>query len=140
MRRLAAGAGAELSPQGRITGTGGTCLDVRGGKAANGTQIQLHTCNGSVAQSWILGKDGTFRALGKCLDGSHNAATDGNKISLHDCNGTAGQRWSVNARGQIVHVATGRVLDAAGGASADGTVVQLHTANTNKRQVWVTPK
>ncbi|WP_073917987.1 ricin-type beta-trefoil lectin domain protein [Streptomyces sp. CB00455] len=140
LRRLAAGAGAELSPQGRITGTGGTCLDVRGGKAANGTQIQLHTCNGSVAQSWILGKDGTFRALGKCLDGSHNAATDGNKISLHDCNGTAGQRWSVNARGQIVHVATGRVLDAAGGASADGTVVQLHTANTNKRQVWVTPK
>lgn len=140
LRLLAAGGGAELSPQGKVGGLGGKCLDVKGGKAANGTQIQLYTCNGSVAQSWILGKDGTFRALGKCLDDARNASTDGNKISLYDCNGTAAQRWSVNAKGQIVHVASGKVLDVTGGATANGTVVQLHAANTNKRQVWVTPK
>ncbi|WP_328739785.1 ricin-type beta-trefoil lectin domain protein [Streptomyces erythrochromogenes] len=140
LRRLAAGAGATLSPQGKVTGIGSKCLDVKGGKAANGTQIQLYTCNGSAAQSWILGKDGTFRAFGKCLDNARNASTNGNKISLHDCNGSAAQRWSVNAKGQIVHVASGKVLDVAGGATANGTVVQLYTANTNKRQVWVTPK
>ncbi|MGW7439576.1 ricin-type beta-trefoil lectin domain protein [Streptomyces sp. NPDC054849] len=140
LRRLAAGAGAALSPQGRVTGIGAKCLDVKGGKAANGTQIQLYTCNGSAAQSWILGKDGTFRAFGKCLDNARNASTDGNKISLYDCNGSAAQRWSVNAKGQIVHVASGKVLDVTGGATANGTVVQLYTANTNKRQVWVTPK
>ncbi|WP_405424653.1 ricin-type beta-trefoil lectin domain protein [Streptomyces erythrochromogenes] len=140
LRRLAAGAGATLSPQGKVTGIGSKCLDVKGGKATNGTQIQLYTCNGSAAQSWILGKDGTFRAFGKCLDNARNASTNGNRISLHDCNGTAAQRWSVNAKGQIVHVASGKVLDVTGGATANGTVVQLHTANTNKRQVWVTPK
>ncbi|MFF0548370.1 ricin-type beta-trefoil lectin domain protein [Streptomyces sp. NPDC004311] len=140
LRVLAAGAGAVLSPQGRVGGLGGKCLDVKGGKAANGTQIQLYTCNGSAAQSWILGGDGTFRAFGKCLDNARNATADGNRITLHDCNGTPAQRWSVNAKGQIVHVASGKVLDVKGGATANGTVVQLHTANTNKRQVWVAPK
>ncbi|MFD9357127.1 ricin-type beta-trefoil lectin domain protein [Streptomyces sp. NPDC060031] len=140
LRRLAAGAGATLSPQGKVSGIGAKCLDVKGGKAANGTQIQLYTCNGSAAQSWILGKDGTVRALGKCLDNAHNASTNGNKISLYDCNGSAAQRWSVNAKGQIVHVTSGKVLDVTGGATANGTVVQLYTANTNKRQVWTTPK
>lgn len=140
LRLLAAGAGAALSPQGKVSGLGGKCLDVKGGKADNGTQIQLYTCNGTVAQSWILGKDGTFRALGKCLDNSRNLSTNGNKIALYDCNGTAAQRWSVNAKGQIVHTASGKVLDVTGGATANGTAVQLYTANTNKRQVWVTPK
>ncbi|WP_229899897.1 ricin-type beta-trefoil lectin domain protein [Streptomyces hiroshimensis] len=140
LRFLAAGAGAALSPQGRVTGLGGKCLDVKGGSAANGTQIQLSTCNGAVAQSWILGKDGTFRALGKCLDNARNAGTDGNKIDLYDCNGQPSQRWSVDAKGRIVHVASGKVLDVTGGKTADGTKVQLFTANTNKRQVWVTPK
>ncbi|WP_223837513.1 ricin-type beta-trefoil lectin domain protein [Streptomyces venezuelae] len=140
LRHLAAGAGAVLPPQGKVGGLGGKCLDVKGGKAANGTQIQLYTCNGSAAQSWILGKDGTFRAFGKCLDNARNASTNGNRISLYDCNGSAAQRWSVNAKGQIVHMASGKVLDVVGGSTANGTVVQLYTANGNKRQVWVTPK
>ncbi|GGP33228.1 ricin-type beta-trefoil lectin domain protein [Streptomyces abikoensis] len=140
LRVLAAGAGAAVPPQGRVTGLGGKCLDVKGAKAANGTQIQLYTCNGSVAQSWIVGKDGTFRALGKCLDDARGGTADGNKIELFDCNGGASQRWSVNAKGQIVHVASGKVLDVTGGATADGTKVQLHTADTNKRQLWTVPK
>ncbi|WP_367133766.1 MULTISPECIES: ricin-type beta-trefoil lectin domain protein [Streptomyces] len=140
LRYLAAGAGAAVPPQGKVAGLGGKCLDVKGGKAVNGTQIQLYTCNTSAAQSWIVGKDGTFRALGKCLDNARNASTDGNKIELFDCNGGASQRWSVNAKGQIVHVASGKVLDVTGGSTADGTKVQLHTANTYKRQLWTTPK
>lgn len=140
LRLLASGAGAVLAPQGKVTGIGSKCLDVKGGKAANGTQIQLYTCNGSAAQSWILGKDGTLRALGKCLDDARNAGANGDKISLYDCNGTPAQRWSVNAKGQIVHVASGKVLDVTGGSTANGTAVQLYTANANKRQVWVTPK
>lgn len=42
------------------------------------------TCNGSAAQSWILGKDGTFRAFGKCLDNARNASTNGDKISAQE--------------------------------------------------------
>ncbi|GHF72851.1 hypothetical protein GCM10010218_62560 [Streptomyces mashuensis] len=140
LRYLAAGGGAAVPPQGRVSGLGGKCLDVKGGKAANGTQIQLYACNGSAAQSWILGKDGTFRALGKCLDDARNAGTDGNKIELFDCHGGPSQRWSVNAKGQIVHAASGKVLDVTGGSTANGTPVQLHTASTAKRQLWTVPK
>ncbi|MFB9515254.1 RICIN domain-containing protein [Streptomyces purpureus] len=140
LRYLAKNAGAALPPQGRISGLGGKCLDVKGGKAANGTQIQLYTCNGGVAQSWILQKDGTIRALGKCLDNARNASTNGNTISLYDCHGQPAQRWSVNAKGQIVHIASGKVLDVTGGRTANGTKIQLYTATTAKAQVWVVPK
>ncbi len=140
LRHLARAGGAALPPQGKVTGIGRKCLDVKGGRAVNGTRIQLYACNGGVAQSWILQQDGTFRALGKCLDNHRDANTDGNRISLRDCDGGASQRWSVNAGGRIAHVASGKVLDVRGGRTANGTEVQLHTANTRERQVWVTPK
>ncbi|MEU6825985.1 ricin-type beta-trefoil lectin domain protein [Streptomyces atriruber] len=140
LRYLAKGGGAALPPQGKVTGIGGKCLDTKGGKAANGTQIQIYTCNKGPGQSWILQKDGAIRALGKCLDNYRNASTNGNKIALSDCTGGASQRWKVNAKGQIVHVASGKVLDVKGGSTANSTKVQLYTANSYKRQVWVTPK
>ncbi|MFH8565406.1 RICIN domain-containing protein [Streptomyces sp. NPDC017988] len=39
--------------QGKVTGLGGKCLDVKGGKAANGTQIQLYTANTDKRQVWV---------------------------------------------------------------------------------------
>jgi hypothetical protein len=30
----------------------GTCLDVTAGGTANGTKVQLYTCNGTGAQRW----------------------------------------------------------------------------------------
>ncbi|MER6319497.1 hypothetical protein ABT237_37975 [Streptomyces sp. NPDC001581] len=56
LRLLAAGGGATLSPQGRVTGIGTKCLDVKGGKAVNGTQIQLHTANTNKRQVWATPK------------------------------------------------------------------------------------
>ncbi|WP_432036785.1 ricin-type beta-trefoil lectin domain protein [Streptomyces cucumeris] len=140
LRLLAKGAGAAVPPQGKVTGLGGKCLDVRAGNPANGTQIQLYRCNGSATQSWILDRDGTFRALGKCLDNADNATADGNRIQLRDCDGGPSQRWSVNAKGQITHVASGKVLDVTGGRTTDGTRIQLHSANSYKRQVWAAPQ
>ena len=134
LRYLAANAGAAVPPQGRVTGLGGKCLDVKGAKAANGTQIQIYKCNGTAAQSWILEKNGEIRALGKCLD------ADGSKVDLRDCDGKSTQRWSVNAKKQIVSAASHKVLDVTGGKTADGTKVQLYPANTNKRQLWTAPK
>ena len=48
----------------------GKCLDVSGGGTADGTKIQLWTCNGSGAQNWTPQSDGTLRnpQSGKCLD------------------------------------------------------------------------
>ena len=48
-----------------------------GASAANGTAVQLYDCNGTAAQQWTVGTDGTIRALGKCLDVTGNGTADG---------------------------------------------------------------
>ena len=62
------GVGPAAAATGAITGYGGKCVDVAGASTANGTAVQLYDCNGTAAQQWTVGTDGTIRALGKCLD------------------------------------------------------------------------
>ena len=69
----------------------------RGGGTADGTQIQLYTCNGSAAQTWTRNGQ-TLRALGKCLDVSGGGTADGTKIQLWTCNGTGAQNWTAGRR------------------------------------------
>ncbi|NUS54935.1 MAG: hypothetical protein HOV66_08725 [Streptomycetaceae bacterium] len=140
LRTLAANGGAKPPAQGPVVGVGGKCLDARGGKSADGTQVQIYKCNNTAAQSWILNADGSINILGKCLDNYSNKSVDKNKIQLYTCNGSAAQKWAVNAKGQIVHVASGKVLDVTGGKTADGTAVQLYKATTGKNQLWTEPK
>ena len=44
---------------GPIKGLAGKCLDVRSGGTADGTQIQLYTCNSSAAQTWTVTPNST---------------------------------------------------------------------------------
>jgi len=41
--------------QTRVSGSTGFCLDVPGGNAFAGAQLQLWTCNGTAAQHFIVG-------------------------------------------------------------------------------------
>lgn len=43
--------GAGTTRTGQITGLAGKCVDVAGANPANGTQVQLFTCNGTAASS-----------------------------------------------------------------------------------------
>jgi len=68
----------------------------RGGAGtADGTKIQLWTCNGSGAQNWVAQADQTVRnpQSGKCLDVSANSSADGQDVHLWTCHGQANQRW-----------------------------------------------
>ncbi len=73
---------------GRITGVGGKCIDVNAAATADGTPIQLYTCNGTAAQKWTVSSDGSIKALGKCLDVTASGTADGVKVQLYTCNGT----------------------------------------------------
>jgi hypothetical protein len=45
-----------LNTNGTITGTqSGLCLDVTGARTANGSLVELWTCNGGSNQQWTLG-------------------------------------------------------------------------------------
>jgi chitinase len=137
-----AAGGTNPNPPGRtgpITGIGGKCVDVAGASSANGTAIQLWTCNGTNAQSWTVGTDGTIRALGKCMDITSAGTANGVKIQLWDCNGTGAQSWQAQANGSLRNPASGRCLDATGPSSADGTRLQIWDCAATTNQAWRLP-
>ncbi|MGC9670076.1 ricin-type beta-trefoil lectin domain protein [Planosporangium sp. 12N6] len=124
---------------GPIVGYGGKCVDVAGANSANGTQVQLYTCNGTGAQAWSVGNsDGSIQTLGKCLDVTAAGTADGTKVQLYDCNGTNAQKWT-SANGQLINTGSGKCLDATGVSSADGTPLQIWTCTGGANQQWTLP-
>ncbi|MER6181931.1 family 16 glycosylhydrolase [Streptomyces sp. NPDC001652] len=119
-----------------IHGLAGKCVDVAGANTANGTAVQLYDCNGSAAQQWTVGSDGTIRALGKCLDVTGGATADGTKTQLYDCNGSAAQRWAVSSANDIVNPQANKCLDVTGNNSANGTRLQIWTCSGTANQKW----
>jgi len=124
---------------GQITGIGGKCVDVSGANTANGTAVQLWDCNGTGAQQWTVGTDGTIRALGKCLDVSGAGTANGTVVQLWDCNGTGAQQWTVTAAHDIVNPNANKCLDATGSGTANGTRLQIWTCSGTANQKWTTP-
>ena len=130
--------GAQAAATGAITGIGGKCLDVTGGTSANGTRVQLWSCNGGTAQQWTAADDGTVRALGKCLDVSGGSTTNGAKVQVYDCNGSGAQHWTATS-GRLVNAGSGKCLDVTGASSADGSPLQIWSCGTGANQQWTLP-
>ncbi|MGI5246653.1 lectin [Dactylosporangium sp. CA-139066] len=130
---------AAAAGTGAISGYAGKCVDVAGANTANGTQIQLWTCNGTNAQNWTVGTDGTIRALGKCLDVSGGSTADGAKVQLWDCNGTGAQQWAVSSANDIVNPQANKCLDASGWGTADGTPLLIWSCHGGANQKWTVP-
>ncbi|MFD5002582.1 PQQ-dependent sugar dehydrogenase [Streptomyces mutabilis] len=128
--------GARTGP---VRGVNGKCLDVDNAGTADGTQVQLWSCNQSSAQAWSVGGDGTLKALGKCLDVSGGASADGTRIQLWTCNGTGAQKWAAQSDGTVRNPQSGKCLDASGGTWNDGTPVHLWTCHTGPNQKWTLP-
>jgi chitinase len=126
------GGGGGATP---IHGFGGKCVDVAAASSANGTAVQLYTCNGTVAQQWShVGN--TFRALGKCMDVTSAGTANGSTVQLWDCNGTGAQAWTQGASGSLVNTGSGKCLDATGPSSADGTRLQIWSCAGSANQSW----
>jgi len=102
-------------------------------------KIQLWTCNGTGAQQWTIGGDGTFRALGKCLDVRNSDTANGTLVQLWTCNGTAAQVWSVQPNGSLVNPRSGRCLDVSGNGTADGTQIHIWDCHGGANQRWTVP-
>ncbi|MFF3598125.1 lectin [Kitasatospora indigofera] len=124
---------------GPVRGPAAKCLDVAAAATADGTQVQLWTCNGTGAQSWTPTPAGELRALGKCLDVSGGNTADGTKVQLWTCNATDAQQWTPTAAGELRNPRSGKCLDVTGGNTADATKVQLWTCNGGTAQKWTLP-
>ncbi|MFH8466168.1 ThuA domain-containing protein [Streptomyces sp. NPDC017991] len=138
--RVKRAGGQEPGPRtGEVKGVNGKCLDIDNAQTTDGTKVQIWTCNGSAAQKWTTGSDGTLKALGKCLDVSGGGNADGTKVQLWTCNGSGAQTWATQSDGTVRNPQSGKCLDASGGTWNDGTAVHLWTCHTNANQKWTLP-
>jgi hypothetical protein len=135
---FSATANGGTSRTGQVTGIGGKCVDVAGASPTDGTQIQLFTCNGTAAQQWTVGTDGTLTAMGKCLDVAGGGTANGTKAQLFTCNGSAAQQWRPSGA-ELINPQSGRCLDATGVSSADRTPLQIWDCGGGTNQQWNLP-
>jgi chitinase len=126
------GGGTSATP---IHGYGGKCVDVAGANSANGTAVELYTCNATSAQNWTHSGN-TFQALGKCMDVTGAGTANGTTVELYDCNGTNAQAWTQGSSSSLVNTGSGKCLDATGNSSADGTRLQIWTCAGSANQSW----
>ncbi|NMO34425.1 lectin [Streptomyces sp. GMY01] len=124
---------------GTVTGLAGKCLDVAGANSADGTAVQIYDCNGTAAQQWTVGADGTLRALGKCLDVTGNSTANGAKVQLWTCTGGANQKWTVTAAHDIVNPQADKCLDVTDNNPANGSRAQIWSCTGAANQKWNAP-
>jgi hypothetical protein len=139
-----------VTPVGGSTGGGGStgpitagddssqCIDDNGQSTANGSKIQLWTCNGGANQQWTVESDGTLQVYGKCLDITGANYTNGTLTELWQCNGGANQQWQAQ-NGELVNPASGKCLDDPGSNTANGTQLDLWTCTGGANQQWHLP-
>ncbi len=123
---------------GPLAGLAAKCVDIAGGGTADGTKIQLYTCNGTIAQLWTRSGQ-TWQALGKCLDIAGGGTADGTLVQLWTCNGTAAQNWVSGPSTSLVNPSSGKCLDVSGNNSANGTQIHVWTCNGAANQAWSLP-
>jgi beta-glucosidase len=105
---------------------GGKCLNDAGGRTANGTPVNIGTCNGGSSQQWTVVQDRTLRIHGKCLSISGSAKVSGAKAVLATCSGYSSQQWSVGTGAELANGLAGLCL----GGSSSGT---------GGVQAWISP-
>ena len=123
---------------GAVTGYEGLCLDVRGASSADGTPVQVYTCNGTGAQQWTVESNGTVQSLGKCLDVAGAGTANGTLVQLYTCNGTGAQQWQPQSDGELINTNSGSCLDDTG-YGGSGTQVQIWACGDTSNQQWKLP-
>lgn len=125
-----------LMPKGSYTLTPqcapASCLDVKGGSAADGASVRICTSNGSTAQQWELPylNNGyytiTCKASGMALDVAGASADAGANVQQYTPNGTDAQQWMLKDAGD------------GSAASAAAAVTSATVPDATRRPVTVT--
>jgi chitinase len=127
--------GGSTTTAGAITGYQGLCLDDRSASTTNFNPVQVYTCNGTNAQQWTAGSNGSLQTMGKCLDVNAAGTANGTKVDLYDCNGTGAQVWQAQSNGELLNPASGKCLDDTG-YGGSGTQVQIWSCAGTANQIW----
>ncbi len=129
----------------------GKVLDVAWGGAADSTNVQQYSANGTPAQQWVLSyssQSGYYVIAnigsGKVLDISGNSESNGANLQIYTANGTSAQMFAFESCSEDVSSSEpyavqtslnqSYVLDVAGGSAANGANVQLYQSNSTEAQ------
>src|SRR5207253_4627647 len=86
-----------------VYGFDGKCLDDYQDGAANGTKVELNTCNTSNAQKWTYNANGTITNVnGRCLSVGGASTLNGAPVHIFACDGGPGQQWIVSRSAQMI--------------------------------------
>jgi len=110
----------------------GTCVDVAGASQTSGAQVQIYTCNGTVAQLWEkqFTDSGYFRlrvaASGQCMAVKDASQAEGAPVVQNPCNSNFNQQWKEETSpdpnfSRLVARHSGKVLIMRSAALADRT-------------------
>jgi hypothetical protein len=76
--------------------TTGKCADDNNQSSADGTKIQMWTCNGGANQQWLPVNGMLVNPVsGRCLDDPAFNTANGTQLDIWDCNGGSNQQWAI---------------------------------------------
>lgn len=121
-------------------------LDVSGGSAYSGANVQLYSLNKTDAQKWLVSHDSKgYVSFKNVNSGMYLTATSsGNSANVNQQSQLNGynQKWIIafdsNQNIKIISALhSSRVLDVYGGKISNGSNIQLYTSNNSAAQKWV---
>lgn len=143
-QRLAFTKLTSLLPEGFFTisssASSSAVLDVAGGSASDGANVQLYGSNKSIAQKWKVAKvadrDNTY-TVETLVSGKVLTADEDGNVCVRSFDNSDAQLWTAQIdKGGVnfVNVATGKVLDAVGGSTSNGTNIRMYDSNGTAAQ------
>lgn len=114
------------------------CMTDYKGVEAQGTEVQIQTCEGYNQQNWTMESNGTIEFKNRCLDTSNGGTASGTGVVLDTCTGATSQVWQLGSNRALVNQASGLCLNAP--SSANNTQVDISGCSGGNNQAWRTPQ
>lgn len=117
--------------RGLLANGSGLCLDLRGGRAAEGQDVHVDDCNGTSPQRWRLNSERTLEVLDMCA----YLVGDGT-VELTRCDERTTAQWRLFTNGTLVNASNGLCLTDphSGTRPANAVIVTVCTGGRN--QSW----
>lgn len=121
-------------------------LDVSGGSAYSGANVQLYYLNKTDAQKWLVSHDSkgyvSFKNVNSGMYLTATGSSNGANVNQQSSSNGYNQKWIIafdsNQNIKLVSGLNSKlVIDVSGGKISNGSNIQLYTSNNSAAQKWV---
>lgn len=121
-------------------------LDVSGGSAYSGANVQLYSLNKTDAQKWLVSHDSkgyvSFKNVNSGMYLTATGSSNNANVNQHSQSNGYNQKWIIAFdSSQNIKLVSGLnstlVIDVSGGKISNGSNIQLYTSNNSAAQKWV---